>query len=296
MRQVPSALAAQLAGGVTTLCHGWRVTRRDGLQLGFTDHDRDLQIDGLAYLAASGIAGSESVSTQGLAVSGAEVSGALSAATLTEADLAAGRFDGARIDHLLIDWTAPENHMLLRRATLGEVRREGGAFTAELRALTDALNQTRGRLFGALCDADLGDARCRVDLTLAAHRADVGVVRVEGPLRLVVAGLASHGEGTFSHGRLAFSAGPNAGVSLEVRSHLREGGADILELWQRPPEAVVVGDAARVTAGCDKRFATCRARFGNGVNFRGHPHMPGNDFLLTIAVPGEGGYDGGSLS
>jgi uncharacterized phage protein (TIGR02218 family) len=163
-------------------------------------------------------------------------------------------------------------------------------------ALTDALNQTRGRLFGALCDADLGDARCQVDLTLAAHRADVGVVRVEGPLRLVVAGLASHGEGTFSHGRLAFSAGPNAGVSLEVRSHLREGGTDILELWQRPPEAVVAGDAAAVTAGCDKRFATCRARFGNGVNFRGHPHMPGNDFLLTIAVPGEGGYDGGSLS
>lgn len=296
MRQVPSALAAQLAGGVTTLCHGWRVTRRDGLQLGFTDHDRDLQIDGLEFLAASGIAGSESVSTQGLAVSGAEVSGALSAATLTEADMAAGRFDGAQIDHLLIDWTAPENHMLLRRATLGEVRREGGAFTAELRALTDALNQTRGRLFGALCDADLGDARCGVDLTSPAHWAGVTVVAVDGPLRLVVSDLAGHAEGVFSHGRLAFSAGLNAGVSLEVRSHLREGGTDILELWQRPPEAVVVGDGARVTAGCDKRFSTCRARFGNGVNFRGHPHMPGNDFLLTIAVPGEGGYDGGSLS
>ena len=296
MRQVPPALAAQLSGGVTTLCHGWRVTRRDGLQLGFTDHDRDLEIDGLPFLAASGVAGSESVSTQGLAVSGAEVSGALSAATLTEADLAAGRFDGAEVDHLLIDWSAPENHMLLRRATIGEVRREGGAFTAELRALTDGLNQTRGRLFGALCDADLGDARCGVDLTAPAHRAEVNVVAVEGPLRLVVSGLSGHDEGAFSHGRLAFSVGPNAGVSLEVRSHLRESGADILELWQRPSETVMAGDAAQVTAGCDKRFSTCRARFANGVNFRGHPHMPGNDFLLTIAVPGEGGYDGGSLS
>ena len=296
MRDVPEALATRIESGAAQLCHAWIVTLTDGGRLGFTDHDRDLEIDGLPFLAASGVVGSESVSTQGLAVSGTEVSGALSAATLTEADLAAGRFDGAEVDHLLIDWTAPDNHMLLRRAILGEVRREGGAFTAELRALTDALNQTRGRLFGALCDADLGDARCGVDLTFPAHRAEVNVVAVEGPLRLVVSGLAGHAEGAFSQGRLAFSAGPNAGVSLEVRSHLRESGTDILELWQRPPETVMAGDAAQVTAGCDKRFSTCRARFANGVNFRGHPHMPGNDFLLTIAVPGEGGYDGGSLS
>jgi len=50
-----------------------------------------------------------------------------------------------------------------------------------------------------------------------------------------------------------------------------------------------------VTAGCDKRFDTCRNRFNNAVNFRGFPHIPGNDFVIRYAVEGEPGNDGGSL-
>ncbi len=39
MRTIPSALQAKLDSGVTTLCRCWIVTRRDGVVLGFTDHD-----------------------------------------------------------------------------------------------------------------------------------------------------------------------------------------------------------------------------------------------------------------
>lgn len=31
--------------------------------------------------------------------------------------------------------------------------------------------------------------------------------------------------------------------------------------------------------GCDKTVATCVARFGNIVNFRGEPYLPGMDLL-----------------
>ncbi|MFG1464236.1 DUF2163 domain-containing protein [Xanthobacter sp. DSM 24535] len=296
MRQVPDPLQAALDTGATTLCHGWRITRRDGIVQGFSDHDRDLVVDGLTFLAASAVAGSESVAAQGLGVTGAEVSGALSADTLSEADLAAGRFDGARIDHLLIDWSAPENHLLLRRGTLGEVRREGASFTAEIRALSDALNQTRGRLFSALCDADLGDARCGVDLTLAPHVRTANVAAVEGTLRVRLAGLGGIASQAFLGGRLSFISGANAGFSTEVKLHEAQGERPLFQLWQRPPEAVAPGDGVRLTAGCDKRLSTCRDRFANAVNFRGCPHMPGNDFVVTIAVPGEGGYDGGALA
>lgn len=44
------------------------------------------------------------------------------------------------------------------------------------------------------------------------------------------------------------------------------------------PELVASG---AVAAGCDKSFATCGARFGNRVNFRGFPHMPGVDAVLA---------------
>jgi len=295
MRSIPPALQSLLDTGATTLAHGWRITRRDGAVLGFTDHDRDLWVAGVRFQAASGIAGSESVQELGLSVSGAELSGALSADTLSENDLGAGRFDGAMIDHLLIDWTAPETHLLLRRARLGEVRRAGDAFTVELRALSDALNQTRGRLFGALCDADLGDMRCGVDL--AAHAATGTVTQVSGALHLEAAGLAEAADGTFTQGRLTFTSGANIGFAVEVKRHAAGAGAGgALDLWQRPPEAVAVGDVFTLTAGCDKRFSTCRDRFANALNFRGCPHMPGNDFVMAIAVAGEGGHDGSVLA
>ena len=66
MRTIPDGLQAHLDGEATTLCHAWRVTRRDGVVMGFTDHDRDLAFGGLAYLAASGFAASETEDGNGL--------------------------------------------------------------------------------------------------------------------------------------------------------------------------------------------------------------------------------------
>ncbi|MGU3492752.1 DUF2163 domain-containing protein [Xanthobacteraceae bacterium A53D] len=291
MRTLPEALSDALATGVTTLCSGWRITRRDGLVQGFSDHDRDLIADGTLFRAASGIAGSEATLRQGLGVTGAEVSGALSDATLDESDLAAGLYDGASVELLLIDWQTPATHLLLRRATLGEVQRQGLAFTAELRGLADALNQTQGRVFGTLCDADLGDARCGVALDAPGFRAAGNIVAREPSARLRMAA-SGHQDGWFTQGRLHVTSGAAAGFACEVKTHASDAGGMVLDLWQEPPEGVAAGDAVTVTAGCDKRFSTCRTRFANGLNFRGCPHMPGNDAVLAIAVPGEGGNDG----
>ncbi|MGE4371690.1 MAG: DUF2163 domain-containing protein [Xanthobacter sp.] len=296
MRQIDEALAAHLASGVTTLCHGWRITRRDGVLQGFTDHDRDLMLEGLELKAASGISGSEHATAQGLAVTGAELSGALSHALLTADDLAAGLYDGAQVELFLLNWAEPSAHLLLRRGTIGEVRCEDGTFTAEIRALSDALNQTRGRVFGAHCDADLGDARCGVALAHPAFQAEGDVSQVDDGLRLHMSGLSGFAEVFFARGRALFLSGANAGFATEVKSHRVEGEDTIITLWQRPPQAVMVGDKLELRAGCDKRFATCRDRFSNALNFQGFPHMPGNDFVITVAVPGEGGYDGSLLS
>ncbi len=71
MRRVPAALAAHLAGDATTVCHCWRVTRRDGTVIGFTEHDRDLPVDGTLCRAASGFRASEAEAALGLAVDAA---------------------------------------------------------------------------------------------------------------------------------------------------------------------------------------------------------------------------------
>src|SRR5581483_7536760 len=122
---------------------------------------------------------------------GMEVSGALSDDTLTEADLAAGRYDGATIEVHLVDWSEPSLHVLLQKGVLGEVRREGKAFTAELRSLAHRLAEDLGRLYAATCSADLGDARCTVNLGDPAFRGNGAVVALAGTSAFHVSGLDS---------------------------------------------------------------------------------------------------------
>jgi uncharacterized phage protein (TIGR02218 family) len=294
MRPIPSALQDKLASGVTTLCRCWRIARRDGVVQGFTDHDADVVLDGLTCRAGTGLTGSEATAKLGLAVDGAEIAGALDDETLNEADLAAGRYDAAAIELHLVDWSEPSLHVLLAKGTLGEVRREGQAFAAELRGLADRLSQESGRRYTATCSADLGDARCGVDLTAAAYRGSGAIAALKGVSMFAASGLGAFADGWFTAGRLTFTSGANAGLAVEVKSH-RAGDETVIELWQAMPEALAAGDAFTVTAGCDKRFATCRERFDNAVNFRGFPHIPGNDFVTGYAVQGAAGNDGKSL-
>lgn len=295
MRDIPVELAGHLSGEVTTLCHCWRVTRRDGVVLGFTDHDDDLAFDAVTFHAASGLEAAEAKTDFGFAIGGGEVAGALGSDGLTEADLSAGLWDSAKVELFLVNWSAVEQRVLLRVGEVGEVRRSGAAFTAELRSMMHRLDARRGRLFGASCDAELGDARCGKDATTSDYRGTGSVLVVMSRFEFRAAGLGDYESGWFRGGLVSWVSGPNAGRVSEVREHRVDGGDVRLALWQQTPFAAGIGDTFTVTAGCDKRFETCRDRFGNGANFRGFPHMPGTDRALSYAASDDGNLDGGSL-
>lgn len=170
MKELPTGMAEHLATGATTLCWCWRLTRRDGVILGFTDHDRDIVFDGTTFEAAAGFDASEIKDAIGLSVDNLQVSGAISSGRLEEADLAAGLYDDARIEIFRASWHEPSQHLLMRSGSIGEVRRNGTAFSAEIRGLAHYLQQPKGRLFQYGCDADVGDKRCGVSLELPAFR------------------------------------------------------------------------------------------------------------------------------
>ena len=281
MKILPPALQASLDSGATTLCWCWRITRRTGERLGFTDHDRDLAFDATTFEAASGFTATEIRESIGLAIDNLEVESALTSAHLTEASLGAGDFDDATVEIFRVDWSDPQSRMLMRRGSIGEVRRTGTSFAAEIRGLAHFLGQTQGRIFQFSCDAELGDARCGIDLADPALRATGTIAAALSDRAFTSGDLSAFAGGWFSRGLLAFTAGGNIGRSIEVKRHVLSDGVATLELWQSPGAALQPGDAFTVTAGCDKQFATCRTRFANAESFRGFPHMPGNDFLTS---------------
>lgn len=289
MKSISPSLQAHLDTGATTLAHVWRLTRRDGVVLGFTDHDDDLVLDGVTYEAAAGVSASAVESSSGLAVDNLDILGALISDRLGEDDLMAGLFDDAEIEVWRVNWADTDERVLMRKGNLGEVTRGATGFSAELRGLAHRLNQPTGRLLQYGCDADLGDARCGVALTPAT-----GTVTFSEEDRVIVAdGLGAFAEDHFTRGRLTFTGGANDGAAMEVKLHAMTAEGAVIELWQAMPRGIAVGDTFEVTAGCDKQFTTCRAKFGNGANFRGFPHMPGNDFVLSYPSAGDAN-DGGS--
>lgn len=294
MKTFPPGLQDHLDAGATTLAWCWKVERRDGVVLGFTDHDLDLSFDGVSFAAATGFTASEVVSSLGLAIDNLEVEGALAAAAITEADLAAGLYDGATVELWRVNWADTAQRVLMRKGALGEVSRGELAFTAELRGLAHALQQATGRTYQRLCDADLGDNRCGINVDAPEFKGTGSVDTASDDRILVVSGLSGFADNWFRFGKLAWTSGANAGRIAEVKGHTK-GSTVTLTLWQRAPSPVEPGDGFTVTAGCDKTLTACRAKFDNIANFRGFPHMPGNDRAFAYVVGESGENDGGSF-
>ncbi len=288
MKQISEELGARLAAGTTSLCHCWRFTRRDGVIFGATDHDAQLAFDGVAYSPAAGLELVSLETSSGLAPGRAAGEGALSLDFISESDLDAGLWDGARVDVWRVDWRAVDYRVMAWSGSLSEIGRSGAGYSAELVSLKAGLERKIGRVYARRCDADVGDARCGVDLGVPAYRAVGTVDHATGGLGFRSDALGAFASGWFTGGRLVWTSGVNAGLESRIVRHASDsiGMTGVLRV------AIAEGDAFVVTAGCDKAFETCRAKFSNAVRFRGFPHMPGPEAVLVGPEPGAV-HDGG---
>jgi len=270
-----NAMITHLSSGATTVCRAWSLTRKDGLRLGFTDHDLALEFDGLEFRADTGMTARALESGTGLAVDNSEALGVLSDPDMTEADIEAGLFDGAQVTCWLVNWQDTSERTVLFCGSIGDITHSGQHFTAELRGMSEGLNVPNGRLYHSECPARLGDQECGVDTSQAQFRAECIVEALNSGGALRLSGLEGFDEGWFTHGRieLASSASKRA---IKIDSGL--GDLRLISPWD--VSGIEVGDRVVLIAGCDRRAATCRSKFSNFVNFRGFPDIPGDDWLM----------------
>ena len=262
-------MSGMLDREVTNLAFCWLLERRDGAGLALTSHDRPLAVGGVRYEPSPGMTPSAIRAELGIEARSSEVAGALSSAAIGEADILAGRWDGAALQLTAVDWESDEGTIDLLSGTMGQVASKDGEFSVDLLGVAAELERPLCPLTSPECRAELGDPRCRVDMAGRSLRARVvsaagHLVTVDQPV-----------DERFRFGRVRFLDGAANG---ETRVVLGAAGSE-LSLRSPPVGAVAAGDWIEIVEGCDKRLATCAERFANAANFRGEPHLPGNDLL-----------------
>jgi uncharacterized phage protein (TIGR02218 family) len=237
--------------------------------------------DGIAFRPGTGMSARAVEESTGLAVNNTEAFGALSDEGLTEAEIEAGRYDGARLRAWVVNRQDVAERLEVFAGSLGDIRRAGGAFEAELRGLTDALNVPLGRVYQKRCSAVLGDRDCTFDLDTPGYVSERPAEQVEDARVFHFAQMGGFAGDWFRHGVIRVQSGAAAGLSGLIKRDRMEGAGRVIEIWHPLGAPVAMGDALRIEAGCDKAMATCQFKFANLLNFQGFPDIPGDDWVIT---------------
>jgi uncharacterized phage protein (TIGR02218 family) len=268
-----------LAGQALTIATCWKIVRPDGQVFTFTDHDRDLIVGGETYDAGSGFTRSADASDSSMSSPNVEIVGFVDA--LHADELRNGLWDYSAVSLFLVNWASPDDgEIKMRRGTLGEFTMDDtGEFKVELRGISELLSSKIGELYSTECRAQLGDSRCKVDLTPFTVTGTV----LSGSTQHVIVAAVGQPAGWWDQGVVEMTSGPNTGTLREVLSW---DGSNHLTLFLPMPHPVSPGETFKVQPGCDRQLRTCKNKFNNVLNFRGEPFLPGMDALLDYKIPG----------
>ena len=275
MRLFSASLDNHLSQRVTTLATCVKITRQDGAVIGVTTHDVALPVDGVTYQVARMTSATELAQKADASVDNQEMDWIMDSAAIAERDLESGLYDYATIEVLLVNYLDTTQWAVMKRGHLGEVSLADQVAKTEFRSLAQALQQTIGRAYGPDCDATLGDARCKVDLS---GFTSTGYVTAVLDTHRIQISLSAAADDYFNYGLLTFTDGENAGIGYEVKDW--DQASQTITLMLPARYTVAAGDQFTVYAGCDKSLATCRDVFDNVINFRGFPDVPGTDGML----------------
>lgn len=280
MRTLTTGLENILNNSEAMLAWCWRIHRRDGTVMGFTNHDESIVIAAGTYAGTYWPAAAMSMTDleQQLGAEGQTVDaqGLLTDDAITAADLLAGRYDGAEVRLFLCGagTNADSGQATLMAGKLGDVTVDDGNFKVQVFSLSDQLAQGCADIYAPHCRAQLGDSRCAVVTSASSYTSTATIAAVTDLCQITLS--SSYADGWLNYGQITFDSGLNAGLSMEI---LRQT-SKVIYLMEPPPFSVTTATSVTVRVGCDKTRESCRDKFSNIVNFRGEPDVPGSDIQL----------------
>lgn len=278
MKPISPELSVHIAAEVTSLATCWKLTRSDGVVLGFTSHDCDIVFEDLTYLASSGFVPSAVASNCELSVDNMEIEGIVDGVVVKEDEIIAGKYDLAKVEIFMLGYKdVLQGKLNLRSGWIGEIQYGNGKFIAEVRGLMQSMVQIIGQLYSPSCRAKFCDSKCGLNIT---NYTVIGNVSSFHDRQIFTDLSRKEVVGWFSMGKVTFLSGKNSGLSMEIKE-FQAGG--IITLVLSMPYAIEIGDRYSLQAGCSKTLEICTNRFNNSVNFRGEPHVPGIDSVLRTA-------------
>lgn len=297
MRAAPASIDAMLGTTQLTLARCLKLVLRDGTELGFTDHDRDLVIaldsdfyEPLVYRAGHGMIVGDLDLALGLDADNTEASFPINE-LLSRAKVLGRRFQNADAYLFDADWTqsAPEP-LELMAGYVAEARPDQSMAIFQIRSNADRWNSVIGSVLSPRCRADFGDIKCgKTPTTYAAT-----VSETLSNMRFIVDLPDTYANDFFRFGTVEFTSGNLAGTQpIEVVAF--DGATNEIEVLAPMPEAAAVADELLIRNGCsnvkessDPLVPTC-VTHDNVLRFRGFDQIPGTDRYLRFPIPGEGG-------
>nr|WP_253308590.1 DUF2163 domain-containing protein [Rickettsia endosymbiont of Ceutorhynchus assimilis] len=277
MRNLPSQLKNHLSNEVTTLATCWKLTRKDHRIFTFTDHDQALFIDNIKYDSIAGFTPTNVESNSNMSVDNLDLAGQFHDNKITETDLLAGKYDFAEVEIFLVNYLLPESGKIIqKRGVLGEVTLNKNLFHAEVRGLTQFLSQTMCETYLPHCRTNLGDQRCKFNLSQPGFTVNAAVTETIDQQTFIASSL-TQANNWFTYGYISWQSGKNPGLKMEVKNFINSRITLVLPM----PFVINVGDEFTIVAGCDKSSKTCIEKFNNIINFRGEPDLPGIDRLSS---------------
>lgn len=294
-RTISAGMQTHLNGVVTSLVTCWKVELTDGSTvLGFTNHTRPLELDGLQYLPDVGVTPTSLVSNAGTGVDNLEVHSVIDSAVIKEEDLISGKYDFARITVLMVNPDSlGDGAIIMHKGIIGDVSEKNLEFVAEVRGYLQMVSKDILELTSPYCRVvKLGDGRCKVNLGGRTATTDIGMDHAITQLVAVDTvvsrkkfhvnefELTAFGEtydNFFQFGECVFVTGANAGRRIGVKYNIGFP-ITLVTLVEETPYDIQPLDEVRFYAGCDRSWTTCRDKFANTLNFRGEPGIPGGDW------------------